>query len=98
MFAYLFGGVLMAQVTIVGVFMGANVKTSNFDGVEKSALYIDLYQPDSDAAEKAVQIKSDNLGLINQLQAFKVGQSFKCDASVNAYKNKAYYKLVKLIA
>lgn len=89
----------MPLVTIEGVFMGANVKTSTFDGNTKSSLYIDLYQPQSEDAEKTVQVKSDDVGLINLLSKdFTMGSMFTCTATVNAYKNKAYYKLQNIVS
>ncbi|MCK6208920.1 hypothetical protein KZX50_26280 [Bacillus infantis] len=87
----------MPLVSIEGVFMGANVKKSTFDGKERSSLYIDLYQQESEDNEKTVQIKSDDVSLINDLSKnYSMGSKFKCQASVNAYKNKAYYKLQKI--
>lgn len=87
----------MAVVALKGAFMGANVKTSNFDGNTKSALYIDLYQADSEDTDKMVQVKTDDIGLINTLNKdYSMGSIFSCQASVNAYKNKAYYKLQKI--
>lgn len=88
----------MANVTIEGIFMGANVKTSTFEGNSKSSLYIDLYQPESENNEKTVQLKADDVSLINDLsKRFQMGTKFKCTATVNAYKNKAYYKLQNII-
>ncbi|HYK74822.1 MAG TPA: hypothetical protein VEV44_17135 [Pseudoneobacillus sp.] len=87
----------MPLVTIEGVFMGASVKTSSYEGKEKSALYIDLYQPDSSDSEKMVQVKADDVSLINVLNKdFAMGSIFTCSVSVNAYKNKSYYKLLKI--
>lgn len=84
----------MPVVAIEGVFMGANVKKSTFDGKEKSSLYIDVYQPNSDDSDKTVQIKADDVSLINSLSKdYAMGSVFACTASVNAYKNKAYFKL-----
>lgn len=86
----------MATVLIKGVFMGSQIKESEFDGKKKSALYIDLYQPDSDSQDKMVQLKSDDLQLANTLNKdLSMGSIVKATASVNAYKNKAYYKLLK---
>jgi hypothetical protein len=88
----------MANVLLQGVFMGVNLKTSSFDGKEKSALYIDLYQPDSTDAEKTLSVKADDVSLIGKLhQEYAMGSLFSCKASVNAYKNKAYYKLVDIL-
>lgn len=87
----------MAQAIIEGVYMGHNVKTSSFDGVEKTAIYIDIYQKDSEDADKTISIKSDDLTLVNDLSKnFAMGSIFKAACSINAYKNKAYFKLNKL--
>lgn len=87
----------MALVLVEGVFMGANIKKSTFDGKETSALYIDVYQPESEATEKMVQIKSDDVSLINTLNKdFAMGSVIKAKVTINAYKNKAYFKLQKL--
>ena len=88
----------MPLVNVDGIFMGANVKTSTFDGKSKSALYIDVYQPQSEDAEKTVQIKSDDVGLIQKIsEKYKMGTPFNCAVSVNAYKNKAYFKLLNIL-
>lgn len=87
----------MPLVTIEGVFMGANVKKSTFDGKEKSALYVDVYQPKSEDTEKMLQVKSDDVSLINTFNSeYDLGSTFSCVASVNAYKNKAYYRLLSI--
>lgn len=87
----------MAQAIVEGVYMGHNVKTSNYDGVEKTAIYIDVYQQDSEDADKTVSIKTDDLTLVNTLSKdFSMGSIFKAACSINAYKNKAYFKLNKL--
>jgi hypothetical protein len=87
----------MASVIVEGTFMGASVKTSNYEGQEKSSLLIDVYQPFSESIDKMVQIKSDDLSLVNTINKdFVMGSEFKCKALVNAYKNKAYFKLVKI--
>ena len=88
----------MPLVVIEGVFMGSNVKNSTFEGQEKSALYIDVYQPDSEDNEKMLRVKSDDVSLVNTLsKEYAMGSVFRCEASVNAYKNQAYYKLKKII-
>jgi len=87
----------MALVTLEGVFMAANPKTTTYDGKEKTSIYIDLYQQESEDTDKTVQIKTDDLTLLQKLnKEFAMGSVFKCKATVNAYKNKAYYKLVSL--
>lgn len=88
----------MAQVILQGVFMAANAKTSEFEGKKRTSIYIDLYQPDSTDSEKTVQVKTDELELLSSLSKdYDMGSLFKCLVSVNAYKNKAYYKLVKVV-
>lgn len=88
----------MAEVIIEGVFMAANIKTSEFEGKKTSSVYIDLYQPTSTANEKTVSIKSDDLELFSKLTAdYAMGSVFTCKAQVNAYKNKAYYKLIAVL-
>lgn len=87
----------MALVQIEGVYMNSNVKTSTFDGKEKTSIMIDVYQPESTSNDRAIQIKADDLQLLNTLQKdYAMGSVFKCSATVNAYKNNAYYKLVAL--
>lgn len=89
----------MATVIVEGVFMGANIKTSTFEGKTKSSLYIDVYQPTSESADKMIQLKSDDVGMYQKLtDEFSMGSIFKADATVNAYQNKAYFKLVDVIS
>ena len=78
--------------------MGADVKKTNYDGKEKSALYVDVYQPDSDQTDKVVQLKHDDVSFISTLNKdYAMGSVFKAKATVNAYKNKAYFKLLKVV-
>lgn len=87
----------MGIVTVEGVFMGAQIKSSTFDGNTKTALYVDVYQPASDLADKVVQLKSDDVALYQTLTSeFAMGSVFKAKVAVNAYKNKAYYKLLQV--
>lgn len=89
----------MADVQIEGVFMGANIKTTTFDGNSKTKLNIDIYQPSSESNDKAIQVSSDQIDLFQQLSTdYAIGSLFKCSATVNAYKNKAYFKLDKIIS
>lgn len=89
----------MPKVMVKGVFMGANLKVSKFDGKEKTSLYIDVYQPESNDTEKMLQLKSDDVTLIQTLNSeYSMGSIIEADVSVNAYQNKAYFKLIDLIA
>lgn len=88
----------MAVVSIKGVFMGVNVREREFDGNKRTEILIDVYQQDSPDVDKVVQIKTDDVQLLNHLnKEYAMGSVFECLATVNAYKNKAYYKLVKLV-
>lgn len=89
----------MAKVIVQGVFMGANVKTSTFDGNTKTSLYIDVYQPEAEGTDKVVQLKTDEIDLLNVLNKdYTMGSAFEASASVNAYQNKAYFKLLEIVA
>lgn len=88
----------MAQVILKGMFMGANPKTTSWEGKEKTAVYIDLYQPESPESEKTVQVKADDLAILQTLNKdFAMGSVFECLASSSGYKNKVYYKFIKLV-
>lgn len=89
----------MPKVMVKGVFMGANLKKSQFDGKEKTSLYIDVYQPDSTDTDKMVQVKSDDVTLVQTFNSeYTMGSVFEAEVSVTAYQNKVYYKLLDLIA
>lgn len=89
----------MATVIIEGVFMNAEVKTTTYDGVQKTALYVDVYQRDSSSTEKTVQLKTEDVTLMNNLnQNYDFGSTIQAKVLVNAYKNKAYFKLLEVVA
>lgn len=89
----------MPQVIVKGVFMGANLKTSTFEGNSKTSVYVDVYQPDAEGTDKVVQLKSDDVSLFQSLSnEFAMGSVFEAKASVNAYQNKAYFKLLEITA
>lgn len=88
----------MATVVVEGVFMGANIKTSTFDGNTKSSLLIDIYQPTSEANDKMIQLKTDDVGMYQKLMDdYSMGSVVKANAQVNAYQNKAYFKLINFM-
>lgn len=88
----------MAIVLVEGVFMGAEVKTQTYDGNSKTSLYLDVYQPTSTQSEKMVQLKTDDVSLINTFsQDYDMGSKITVKAGVNAYKNKAYFKLIEVV-
>lgn len=89
----------MAIVEIDGVFMGAEIKSTTYDNVTKTSLNVDIYQPKSPLNEKTVLVKTDDVSLLNKLSGeYDFGSSIKIKASVNAYKNKAYYKLLEVVS
>lgn len=88
----------MAEVIIEGVFMGAEVKTQTYEGNSKTNLVLDIYQAKSSQTEKTVTLKTEDVALINELnQNYDFGSVIKVAASVNAYKNKAYFKLLEVM-
>ena len=88
----------MAQVVIEGVFMGSNIKTTEFEGNKKTNVILDLYQPNSELSNKAVQLKTDDISFYDVLSKnYATGSLIKVLASVNAYKNQAYFKLLDLV-
>lgn len=87
----------MALVEINGTFMGAQIKTTEFDGNKKTSLIIDVYQQQSDLNNKTVQLRSDDIALYQKLSNdYTMGSPIHVTAAVNAYKNQAYFKLVKI--
>lgn len=85
----------MAIVMIQGVYMGANLHKTKWDGNERTTVLIDVYQPESPLKNKALQVKSDELQVLNQLNStYKVGDVIQLQCSVSAYKNDPVYKLV----
>lgn len=87
----------MAQVIIEGQYLGSSIKTSNFNGEKKSSLQLDIYQPDSSDNDKSVVIKAEDLDLLNKLKDTKMGTPIRAVVSINAYQNKAYFKLINLL-
>ena len=88
----------MATVQLTGVFMGKTVKESEYDVKKKTTLLIDVYQPNSEEADKMVQVRTSELSYLNKLEKdFELGSVFSCEASVNAYRNVAYYNLQKIV-
>lgn len=89
----------MPMVIVEGVFMGANLKTTTYEGNSKTSLYLDVYQPTSTESDKMVQLKTDEVDMLNTFnQSYDVGSKITVEAGVNAYKNKAYFKLLKVVA
>jgi hypothetical protein len=87
----------MAHVIVEGQFLGVNLKKTSFEGKEKTNVYLDLYQPEVPDTNKNVQIKAEDIIVLNSFKDAKMGQPVKALCSVNAYQNQAYYKLVTLL-
>ena len=89
----------MPQVLIKGVFMGADVKSKTFNGETKTSLYVDVYQPESTDSDKMIQLKTDDISLMNLFsKEYAMGSIIEAQASVNAYQNKAYFKLLNVVS
>lgn len=87
----------MATVIVEGIYMGSSLKTSTFDGQSKTSLIVDIYQPESQSNNKAVQLRTDDLSLSNTFNnEYDTGSVIRAEAQVNAYKNNVYFKLIKL--
>lgn len=88
----------MALVELKGQFLQAALKEKTYEGTKSINVQLDLYQPDSPALEKTIQIKVDDVSLLKKFQdSFKMGSQIKISAVANAYKNKTYYKFIELI-
>lgn len=89
----------MTLVKVKGAFLGANLKQSTFEGVTKTAVMIDIYQPEAPGTNKVVQIKTEDMTLLQTINdSYDMGSVFEATASVNAYQNQAYFKLVEIVA
>ncbi len=89
---------MMAQAIVKGVFMGAHLKESNFEGVKKVSCMIDVYQPTSQAQDKMVSVKCDDATRLTEFNTkFCFGDLIDLEVLINAYRNEAYYKLSAVI-
>lgn len=88
----------MAEVIIEGVFMGANLKTTEFDGKKTTRLEVDIYQKNSMSNQKVVTAKTENLELADTIRDnYDLGSLIKIKAVVNAYKNQVYFRLMEVV-
>ena len=88
----------MSQVIVEGAFLNAEITKKTFDGKETTSVYIDVYQQDSKSTNKLVQVKSDDVALYQTLiNDYPNGTIIKMKCLVNAYQNKAYFKLVDVM-
>jgi hypothetical protein len=89
----------MAQVIIKGIYMGASLKQGkNQDGTPgKMSCMVDIYQPDSPDKDKMVSVKADDPAMKEYFEDNyqPMQQKVYLMASVNAYRNDAYYKFVE---
>lgn len=86
----------MPKAIIEGQYLSSSIKKSSFNGVEKSFVQLDVYQPESTDNEKTVVIKCDDLEVLNKFKETKMGAPVKANVSINAYQNKAYFKLIDI--
>ncbi|GAB0171928.1 hypothetical protein LSPCS325_53650 [Lysinibacillus sp. CTST325] len=88
----------MAIAIVKGMFLKAFTKKSSFGGNDKTSLYVDVYQSDNEGSDKLVQVKTDDLSLYEQfVQNYDNGSVIELKVQVNAYQNKAYFKLLEVI-
>ncbi|EJP95772.1 MULTISPECIES: hypothetical protein [Bacillus cereus group] len=86
----------MPKAIIEGQYLSSSIKKSSFNGVEKSFVQLDVYQPESTDNEKTVVIKCEDLEVLNKFKETKMGTPIKANVSINAYQNKAYFKLIDI--
>ncbi|MES5930269.1 hypothetical protein QCI77_30735 [Bacillus cereus group sp. MG9] len=86
----------MPKAIIEGQYLSSSIKKSSFNGVEKSFVQLDVYQPESTDNEKTVVIKCEDLEVLNKFKETKMGTPIKANVSINAYQNKAYFKLINI--
>ncbi|MED3351200.1 hypothetical protein P4388_21645 [Bacillus thuringiensis] len=86
----------MPKAIIEGQYLSSSIKKSSFNGVEKSFVQLDVYQPESTDNEKTVVIKCEDLEILNKFKETKMGTPIKANVSINAYQNKAYFKLINI--
>lgn len=86
----------MPQVIVEGQYLGTSIKKSNFKGEEKQHVQLDIYQPNSSDNDKTVVIKCEDFGVLEKFKETKMGSPVKANVSINAYQNKAYFKLIDI--
>ena len=87
----------MPQVLIEGQYLSSSIKKTNFNGQEKSHVQLDIYQPNSSDNEKTVAVKCEDLEILNTFRDVQMGMPIQVFASINAYQNKAYFKLIDIV-
>lgn len=86
----------MPVVKIEGVFMGASISEKSMKGT-KTTVNVDLYQK-GEKGNETVRISTKEISLFQTISGgYKLGDEFKCLATVNAYKNNAYYNLQQIV-
>ena len=89
----------MALVQLEGVFMNAEIKTTTFEGNSKTNLYVEVYQKESPAKDKLVQLKTEDLSLMKEItENYDFGSIVNLKATLTAYKNQTYFKLLEFVS
>lgn len=84
----------MSLVTVKGKFLDANLHKQNFDGNERISVQITIFVPDAPGTEKTITIKDDDPNNLDfYKKSFKPMDDFTARVSLNAYRNKVYYKM-----
>ncbi|MDH2862549.1 hypothetical protein [Bacillus cytotoxicus] len=87
----------MPVVKIEGVFMGASILEKEFEGNKRTSVSIDLYQK-GEKGNETVKVSTKEVSLFQTISgSYKLGDEFKCLATVSAYKNNAYYNLQQIV-
>ncbi|HFK1507721.1 TPA: hypothetical protein ACGXL9_006098 [Bacillus mobilis] len=86
----------MPQVIVEGQYLGTSIKKSTFNGEEKQHVQLDIYQPNSSDNDKTVVIKCEDFEVMNKFKDTKMGTPVKANVTINAYQNKAYFKLIDI--
>lgn len=88
----------MSVVIVKGTYLSSALDQRERQGQKETFVRLDVYQPKSPLAEKTVSIKVEDVSLYQKFQEeYDMGSVIECECSINAYQNKAYYKLLNLV-
>ncbi len=89
----------MAMVLVEGNFMGCNLHETIYEGNKRVAVLIDIYQPNSPAKNKTIQVKTEEVSAFSTLKdSFSPGDKITAKCVVNAYQNDPKFKLIEIVA
>jgi hypothetical protein len=90
----------MASVAIIkGTYLSSSLKQKEFEGKKDITVQLDVYQPSSPLNDKTVSIKVEDVDMLQKFhESYSMGDSIEVECTINAYKNQAYYKLLRLVS